>query len=641
MQILKIILYGYNNKIREIKFKRGRVNILPGPSGTGKSAVLEIVDYCLGKKECTIPVGVIRDTVSWFALLLQFEDKQLLVARENPKPRKQAGIYIEEAKSIEVPTSIPEQGNSNLETLIEKLTNLIHISPNLNIPPKDQTRNSLAANIRHSLFYCFQNQDEIATKKFIFHRQSEPFIPQAIKDTLPYFIGAVREDHLALVQKLHLAKRNLLKAEQDLNEVENIKNQGLSNAEIIIEQAKNLGLLQKDFHVKEKADYRHIFNKIIQWTPVKVAFPESNRIQELREEINSLKRKIRFKEEEIEEVKAFANEAKGFTDEMKHQKSRLESIKLFDDDQKMHQCPLCSQNLPETIPKVENVTKTLKQIKHSLENIERTSPNLRSHINQLETERNEFVNQSDSKIRSLNALIQQQDQTRRLADENLQRGQLIGQAKMWLDSVEDSSDTSQLSKAVIKAETEVRRLEELIGNTTKITRLSDKINELNLKMTEWARKLDYLEHSGFPIIFDLSKLTVGIRKENEVIYLQNIGSGENWLTYHLIVNLALHDLFIKYSRPVPQFLILDQPSQIYYPSEGIDKNKGSIKKIRKTDKEAINRLYHFIFSVVKQLQPNLQLIITEHAILDTTEYQDSIVENWYFDGPLIPESWYK
>ena len=46
-----------------------------------------------------------------------------------------------------------------------------------------------------------------------------------------------------------------------------------------------------------------------------------------------------------------------------------------------------------------------------------------------------------------------------------------------------------------------------------------------------------------------------------------IGSAGNWLACHLLAHLSLHDFFVAASRPVPRFLILDQPIQVYYPPD--------------------------------------------------------------------------
>ena len=41
--------------------------------------------------------------------------------------------------------------------------------------------------------------------------------------------------------------------------------------------------------------------------------------------------------------------------------------------------------------------------------------------------------------------------------------------------------------------------------------------------------------------------------------MARMGSGENWVGYHLIAHLALHQWFVQRQRPVPSFLFLDQP----------------------------------------------------------------------------------
>ncbi|MFC3161233.1 AAA family ATPase [Chryseobacterium arachidis] len=72
MQIHKIILYNSIGETRELEFNIGKVNIITGESKSGKSALIEIVNYCLGSKTCEIPEGIIRETVYYFALTAVF-----------------------------------------------------------------------------------------------------------------------------------------------------------------------------------------------------------------------------------------------------------------------------------------------------------------------------------------------------------------------------------------------------------------------------------------------------------------------------------------------------------------------------------------------------------------------------------------
>jgi hypothetical protein len=70
-----------------------------------------------------------------------------------------------------------------------------------------QTRRPLSANIRHALFFSFQQQSEIVSNLHLFHKQSEQFLPQAIKDVLLYFLGVVDDDYITKLDELRITTR--------------------------------------------------------------------------------------------------------------------------------------------------------------------------------------------------------------------------------------------------------------------------------------------------------------------------------------------------------------------------------------------------------------------------------------------------
>ena len=78
------------------------------------------------------------------------------------------------------------------------------------MPEDDESRDPLEANIRHALFCCFQSQDEVTARNYLFHRQSEGLpITNAIRDTLPYFLGAVSEEAVLLATEKRTKDREL------------------------------------------------------------------------------------------------------------------------------------------------------------------------------------------------------------------------------------------------------------------------------------------------------------------------------------------------------------------------------------------------------------------------------------------------
>ncbi len=70
-----------------------------------------------------------------------------------------------------------------------------------------------------------------------------------------------------------------------------------------------------------------------------------------------------------------------------------------------------------------------------------------------------------------------------------------------------------------------------------------------------------------PVELNIDDLTIRVTGESgRADYLWEIGSGANWLSYHVAATLALHELFLEQAAsPVPQMLVYDQPSQVYFP----------------------------------------------------------------------------
>lgn len=81
MQILELAVFSHDGRVRRLTFKPGALNVITGGSKTGKSAIQQIVEYCLGNGTCEVPAGVIWNSVSWYALLLQMEGSRVYSAQ--------------------------------------------------------------------------------------------------------------------------------------------------------------------------------------------------------------------------------------------------------------------------------------------------------------------------------------------------------------------------------------------------------------------------------------------------------------------------------------------------------------------------------------------------------------------------------
>ena len=302
-------------------------------------------------------------------------------------------------------------------------------------------------------------------------------------------------------------------------------------------------------------------------------------------------------------------------------------------------CPLCDWEMKIPLPSVSAINSSIVGLRKNLETVDRERPRLREYIDGLQIEREEMRKKIAEKEFTLLSIKSELEESFQIRDRNARAARIIGRISLFLESQMSSSGNSYLQTNVNNAKAKVHDYESRL-DTDKLEDIQNSIMSLvSLDMTTWAKLLG-LEHSGFPYRFDINKLTIIADRPNRPITLSQMGGGENHLGCHLITYFALHKHFINQHRPVPSFLFLDQPSQVYFPSDRYKKLEGKSSEIRDVDRVAVERLFNFIFTVVQELSPDLQIIVTEHANIDTPQYQSALIEAPWLDGrALIPRDW--
>ena len=112
---------------RRVQFLPNKINIITGASRTGKSAIIPIIDYCLGATKCTIPVDTIRNACSWFGVLFSLDDEEILLCRREPGNQVATGdMYILRDKEITIPDKI--ETNTTVNEVKNVLNELFSMS---------------------------------------------------------------------------------------------------------------------------------------------------------------------------------------------------------------------------------------------------------------------------------------------------------------------------------------------------------------------------------------------------------------------------------------------------------------------------------------------------------------------------------
>ena len=122
--IIKIVLWLKNGRVREIEFKPNKVNIITGGSHTGKSAILEIIDYCFFSSKSRISESMINENVTWYGLNFLVNDKTYTIARKSLVEGKVSDQYYFSSFG-EIPKIVETNNSENaIKSIIETEFNI-------------------------------------------------------------------------------------------------------------------------------------------------------------------------------------------------------------------------------------------------------------------------------------------------------------------------------------------------------------------------------------------------------------------------------------------------------------------------------------------------------------------------------------
>ena len=639
MQIKSIVLYNNQGEKRVLEFQLGAVNIITGESRTGKSTIIDIVDFCMGRSSFNIPDGPIRQSVSFYAVLFSLDEIELFIAKPRPVGNGQSSnaVYYKIGRNLTIPDIEEIEPFSTDADLVEILSRRLGIYPNE--AGQDFEDRNFEVNANHTKFYLFQPEDYIKNKHALFYRQIEEGLSKHIRTTLPFILGAIEDESLRLGIELREKQRELAKAKRALSEAEESTIDRANRAQALLNEAVQVGIVDKLRIPNDVTSAVSMISEIItNWQPDAVPIIEvDGRIQPLRQQEIEIQQSIYEKQEQIQATQAYVASATGYENEARQQVVRLISIGLFDEDDQ-HICPVCSSHLDKPVVSAMAIHNQLGKLATELNLVGREKPRLDQYIDELNVEFEQLREQRKQIQYNIRSVIDEAEAAERISDDRIRIARVIGRMSWFLEtSPLPINEITEIKKLVERIQREVDQLTDRLDLLSVESHLNTILDNINLEMTDLARKLQ-LEHQ-YPYKLNPNNLTVSISVPGAPIIMgKNLGSGSNYLGVHLITFLALQKYFIEQLRPVPNFVIFDQPSQVYFPAEAYTDSDGNTQQPE--DLQAIERMFNLFFEYCRSLHPNLQIIVLEHAMLDNDDFNNALVEKPWRDGrALIPPHW--
>jgi len=645
MKIKSIHIYSHDGQRRDLQFKVNGLNVITGRSSTGKSALSEIIEYCMGRSTFNVPEGVIRDKVAWFAVIYQFGGEQVLVAKPTPRGggASCSTAMLRRGLDLQPPACGDLVENSDDEAIVSLLSRLLGIPENRTEVAIEHSRDSFDANIKHTLYYLFQKQGLVANKDQLFYRQNEQFQPQTIRDTLPILLGVSSHDRYELEAKLRIAQRDLRLNTKQLEQAREAINTSHEKAISLYSEARAVGVLDGPVDGANADGIIEILRTALTWKPEQTPEDDGSRISALEHEIESLRKDRGDVQNRIDAARRFSKRASGYENEATQQLDRLSSIKALpkNPDTGEWQWPFSERNLALESPVATVLLNELKSLDAELRIATGQRPKLDAYQKELDDELRAVAGAIRAKETELSAAIAANEVIAQMGTRNAAAARVVGRISLFLENLAPNEELARLEADHRRLKSMVEALQNRIGADDSNDRLNSILNIISTQVSLYIQKFE-AEFGNFPARFDLTNVTIVIDRPERPVPMSRTGGGENHLAYHLSALLALHLFAVKNNRPIPRFLLIDQPTQVYFPSEQVyQEADGSIQKTEAdADLAAVRRLFDLLHKFTQEDAPGFQLIVTEHANLREQWFQDALVEQpWTKPPALVPEDW--
>lgn len=632
LQIENIIIWSKNPEFEPqvLTFKTGKLNIIYGLSQTGKSAIIPIIDYCLGSSHNKIPVGHIRDYSAWFGIVLNISNTKVLIIRENLDDGAEKILMLEGIK--EIPKFVDRTEEKDVKDFNLDLNKIMGV-PFIEPANSYGTRKSRLS-FRDLVTFNFQPQYIVANPNCLFYKMDVSLYKNIMLPVFNLVIGAETLENIERGIKKEKLQETLKRLTKQKEETERRKSLQVENCEALITQAIRYGLLDETYSTKLKdaKNYKTILKEIANKTfrDISPSIAKADSISDLIDSINNdiepLNDKLITLQGQKEYIEELIKLLKDRNAKIKTKSNRLEVaqfIRSFCEENKEDVLNL--GDIDELCENLENITKDLNV---------KLEPEIALYTKKMIDIDREiyFLSQEIENLKNKKIEISQIGE-KRSRIENIYENIII-KARILLEFA-NTKDDGILNK--------INELKKHISEIS-VDNVEDNYKNCIQNIISYGQKyLPDIKEFHYISEFIKDDMTIKIKKEeydNESFYLWETGSGSNWVAFHIGISLGFHFHFLEKSLPIFNFIMYDQPSQVYFPQKILQK-----EEFESNDIAQVKKMFKTFETAIKDADGKLQIIISDHADEDVwgdiSEEYKHIVANWSEGEALIPKCWYE
>ena len=638
--IKDIVIFNKNGEKRVVPLEQG-VNIITGESKTGKSALVEIIDYCLCSTRCTIPKGKITEFAYLYSLVMAIGDNTYVIARYNWNDGGKMH-FIKEKEDFELEKLELSYFMEKSQLLCKDVKDEIEYALGLLITnmAKDAEQQGKKASLRNMVSYLFQHQNLMASKFALFYRFSDFYKRKDVIDQFPVFAGMISQEYYSDLIQLNTLKDQLKQKykKQKANE----KSTAYIKERLSTLLLDYFALLEQDFDENISVQKMlKIASDLPEFDDTQL-YGESKiteRYSELNDELEDLRNKEREILLKIHDIDSASGTGSSFVHMLKDLKQQT-SVAGIETDQ--YTCPLCGHECQEITENDSKLIEATEWLDSELRITEKYTADFSEDVRKLREEHSKIDEKIKDVWKQIKTIEQKFISTKELASKKEKVNYAKARIELYIE-MSRSGIFEDVDKDIEKLKDKISILEEKIRGFDVNKKMIKAEAFLSDNMNHLSQTLDFEEeYRPINLNFGLTDGSFDIyqhQKNNEIVHLYEMGSGANWVSCHIALFLSfLHYFAGQENSPMLLTMFFDQPSQVYFP-QGDDKND----VITQADLKAVNKMYTTIFDEMKLIEKETgilpQIIIVDHVDGNNLECKGEFNEyvrcNWRNGKALI------
>lgn len=650
-----------------VNFKKG-LNVVTGKSSTGKSALIEIFDYCFGSGENTIPKGVITASAAIYYVALSVNEQDMVIARDPDIAKKAFFRRVESFNSDDI---VCDYFNSSyfrpLDEFKKHLRDFF-----LDIDDVDESLaaranrrfNAKAAtpSIRSFSSFMLQHQNLVANKHALFYRFDEKEKrDQAIEHT-KIFLGLVDQQFFHLSQEKERLSADIRRLDRQKETNKRTSEKYKQNVGPVLSQLYAL-MGFKDEPLSLEKVLRHPQDAKDQLDSIIVPEKINYNSDAITQRYNQLKL---ARNQKTVELRKLQRNAASINKHIQEEERFVDNVKQFSSPKHVHisasVCPFCHTEKDTLRESAEKLQQAITKVSGNLAQARPMKAKFESSL--VEVQRNiEIVSRA---LTELNQQITEIEKTEnKLAEQkSLYESILMQKANLFalLDTL-NMADDAELENQIKEINKKLKDINKDLKQYDVKKGLESAAEKVNQYMADIGKHFEF-ENSYQPINLHFSFETFDLYhlQDDEKIYLRSMGSGANWLYSHVTLFLALHKYFTDLGDgcAIPSIIFFDQPTQVYFPNfnrdnsatfeeqksqEAEQRKKSEIQQDVDEDVKAVENLFSRLSIYCNELEQSNgfspQIIVTDHAdnltLANGIEFESLVNGNrWRTRGLIEP-----